>query len=247
MPHPQSGPIRITTIICAAGSGTRFGRSKGGKLNADIHGEPVLIRAVQAIAQQPEVVGVLVPGPADPHALAEFRDRHGRALGQMGARICAGGVSERYETVKAALECLIDTARADDLPDAVLVHDAARPCTPLSVVRAVIEALANHDAVVPAVPVADTLKRADPIHLPHGVIETIDRHGLFACQTPQGFRLDLLRRAYAQTDLSSTDDAQLVERLGEPVVLVPGDTRNIKITRPQDLELARAIWPTLLG
>lgn len=79
------------------------------------------------------------------------------------------------------------------------------------------------------------------------MLDTVDRSNLFACQTPQGFHLGLITRAYAQADLSSTDDAQLVERLGEAVVLVEGDPRNLKITRPQDLELARAVWPTLAG
>ncbi|MFI4881205.1 MAG: 2-C-methyl-D-erythritol 4-phosphate cytidylyltransferase [Phycisphaerales bacterium JB064] len=263
MPDHQR-PLRIAAIVCAAGSGTRFGTTKGGKLDADLHGKPVLIRSVEAIARQPEVEQVIVAGPADPSALKDFRDRHGPALAKLGATICPGGVAERFETVKAALDHLLQTTPEDHLPDAVLVHDAARPCTPEHVLRAVIDGLASHPAVIPAVPLADTIKRASPAtpdtkappvgprNVPASgagcigtVDHTVDRAGLYACQTPQGFHLSLLREAYAQADLSSTDDAQLVERLGEPVTLVAGDPRNIKITRPADLDLARAIWPTL--
>lgn len=245
MPPPPNSPPRIAAIICAAGSGTRFGSSNGSKLDQDIHGKPVLARAVEAIASQPEVVATIVAGPADPDALAAFRDRHKQHLDVLAATICPGGITERYETVKAGLDHLRATLTGID---AVLVHDAARPCTPPTVIRRVIDALASHAAVVPAVPVADTIKRAmpEPDGTTHEIQQTIDRRGLFACQTPQGFHLDQITRAYyAQDDLTSTDDAQLVERLGEPVLLVAGDPRNLKITRPEDLELARAIWPTL--
>lgn len=261
MPDP-SPSLRIATIICAAGSGTRFGGGQISKLDADIHGRPVLIRAVEALSGEPEISQVIVAGPADPQALALFRQTHQRTLDTLNAEICPGGVAERYETVKAALEYLVTTTSPADLPHAVLVHDAARPCTPRHVVAAVIEALRTHGAVVPAVPISDTIKRAhapetaDPTS-PSGtstktpdesrilatVDQTTDRRGLFACQTPQGFHLKLLRRAYDQKDLASTDDAQLIERLGEQVILVPGDPRNLKITRPADLEVARALWP----
>ena len=248
-------PIRIAAIICAAGSGTRFGGAQGSKLDADLQGMPVLIRSVEAISRHPAVTRIIVAGPADPQALASFKNTHQQALKTLRAETCPGGVTERYETVKAALDHLLATTSPADLPQAVLVHDAARPCTPQPVIRAVIETLETHAAVVPALPVPDTIKRA---HTPHaqplasaapGIValvdHTIDRRGLFACQTPQGFHLHLLQRAYAQGDLASTDDAQLVERLGEPVALVPGDPRNLKITRPADLELIRAIWPAL--
>lgn len=246
MPSKPTNPPRIAAIICAAGSGTRFGTSNGSKLDQDIYGKPVLIRAVEALAHQPEVVVTIVAGPADPGGLAAFRHHHEKALGALGATIHPGGVNERYETVKAGVDHIRATL---DEVNAVLVHDAARPNAPQTVVRTVIDALATNSTAVPAVPVTDTLKRAmpnpDSDGTIHSVESTIDRRGLFACQTPQGFHLDLIIRAYAQENLKSTDDAQLVERLGEPVLLVPGDPRNLKITRPEDLELARAIWPTL--
>lgn len=242
MPAPATHPLRLTAIICAGGSGTRFGTANGSKLDIDLHGEPVLIRAVRALASRPEIATTVVAGPADPDALNEFRRRHASRLEKLGATVCAGGRTERYETVQAALAYALEE---HDRPDAVLVHDAARPCVSNEIITAVINGLQNHGAVVPAVPVADTLKRVEPGSSPHAVIETVDRGGLFACQTPQGFHTELLERAYAQQDLTSTDDAQLVERLGEPVVLVPGDPRNLKITRPDDLDIARVTLPTL--
>jgi 2-C-methyl-D-erythritol 4-phosphate cytidylyltransferase len=144
----------------------------------------------------------------------------------------------------------------------VAVHDAARPCTPAELVERVFAAAEKHAAVIPAVGVRDTLKRVreeeagaevDPIadilgtapasgRARRRVVEsTVDRAGLMAVQTPQVFERGLFERAYAQKNLDSTDDAQLVERLGEAVVVVAGDERNIKITHPGDMRLARAI------
>ena len=244
---PKTTPRqRLAAIVCAAGSGTRFGNQHGSKLDADLHGTPVVIRAVKALARHAEIVTIIVAGPAEEHALKTFRDHYEDQIQQLGAKICAGGQQERYETVQAALEYLLSQASEHGSEwGGVLVHDAARPCVSMEVTTSVIEALTTHAAVVPAVPIADTLRRSRSGAEPRVADGSVDRHGLFACQTPQGFRLDVIRRAYTQTDLASTDDAQLVERLGERIMLVPGDPRNIKITRPHDLEFARAIWPTL--
>ncbi|MEO1007496.1 MAG: 2-C-methyl-D-erythritol 4-phosphate cytidylyltransferase [Planctomycetota bacterium] len=234
-----------TVIVCAAGSGRRFQTSAGAhrnKLSADLCGEPVLLRSIETAAAAPGVDRVLVAGPAEPAALTRFEEEFGGAIAARKGTIVAGGITERYETVARAL------ARLPDEAEWVLVHDAARPCTPPEVFVRVIEALSDAPAVVPAMGVADTLKRARPAE---GAIDqlqvarTEDRAGIHLAQTPQGFHRGVLEKAYKATDLRSTDDAQLVERLGRPVLLVQGDPRNIKITRPEDLELARAIWPTL--
>lgn len=239
MPPPAS----LAVLICAAGSGSRFGSSSGSKLDQDMHGKPVLHRAVEPFLSQPGVGSILIAGPADASQLAAFRERHEAALTPLGVTICPGGKAERYETVAAGLDFLRSRASGEQ---AVLIHDAARPCASRALVRRVIDALGDAAAVVPAIPVADTLKRGRPIEGNRAFVEaTVDRRSLYACQTPQGFTMELIGRAYAQHDLQSTDDAQLVERLGEPATLVPGDPRNLKITRPEDLALARAIWPTL--
>lgn len=268
--------MRVAVIIPAAGAGHRFGA--GDKLAADFGGRPVLLRAVEAFTKRDEVDAIIVAGPPDD--LESFRDRYGAQLGFLGGTIVAGGRRERWETVRSALESVPEGCTH------VAIHDGARPLVDDDLVGRVLEAGRTRDAVVPGIPVRDTLKRcgeevfetaerdatvdailgigddggiddilggdADgddsevqaPGHQVSGrtVIETVDRGGLFRIQTPQLYRLDLLRRAYAQDGLDgATDDAMLVERLGEEVTLVEGDERNLKITTPQDLTIALAI------
>jgi len=144
----------------------------------------------------------------------------------------------------------------------IAVHDAARPCTSQELLDRLFGAVGRHRAVVPAIAVSDTVKRVidtgeamggdedvaailgetsesrKPLQV---VNETLDRAGLVLVQTPQVFEASLLKRAYGQKNLASTDDAGLVERIGERIVVVEGEARNIKITLPADLGLARAI------
>ncbi len=256
--------MKVAVIIPAAGSSRRYAEAsmEGGvgrsKLDEDLGGRPVLQRTVEVFTKRPEVAMIVVAGPADPAAMAEFRTRHGDKLGLLGVRVCVGGKDHRYETVRNALAEI--PAEADVTH--VAVHDAARPCVSEALLDRLFEAAAKFPAVIPALDVADTLKRVDPEPIQAAdadplaailgdagrttskvrrVEATVDRTNLVAVQTPQVFEIGLLRRAYAQSDLSSTDDAQLVERLGERVVVVQGEATNIKITRPADLGLARQI------
>ncbi len=262
--------MRLAVIIPAAGSSTRYrqelaegGGGGGGvevarsKLDEDLGGRPVLHRTVELFTGLESTATIIVAGPADGTAMEAFRQRHADKLGLLGCRLVRGGAEHRYQTVANALAAITDDAGITH----VAVHDAARPCTPPELIERVLSAAERHAAVIPALPVGDTLKavedldgsheEVDPVDAilgagPRGaplrvVTRTVDRAGLVGVQTPQVFRVDLLRRAYAQGDLSSTDDAQLVERLGERVVVVAGDPRNIKITRPGDVTLARAI------
>jgi len=261
--------MRLAVIIPAAGSSSRFRDADAGadpgviagarsKLDEDLGGRPVLHRAVELFTDLDAVGAIIVAGPHEAAAMDEFKRRHGDKLGILGVTIVPGGKTHRYETVAAALAHVPGDATH------VLIHDGARPCTPSVVIERVLEAAAVYPAVVPTVEVSDTLKRlsaetrekpADPLAAILGggdapsnsadtirpVIETVPREGLAAVQTPQVFEADLIRRAYAQPNLDSTDDAQLVERLGVEVVAVAGDARNIKITRAADLVIARAI------
>lgn len=124
----------------------------------------------------------------------------------------------------------------------IAVHDAARPLVSEVLITALLDTATVHGATVPATPICDTIKKGTM----NGVIDaTADRSELFAVQTPQVFASHLLRRAHSiarETTLPFTDDAALVEQLGEPVRLYPGDPTNIKITTPQDLEEARRLW-----
>jgi 2-C-methyl-D-erythritol 4-phosphate cytidylyltransferase len=143
------------------------------------------------------------------------------------------------------------------------VHDAARPCVSPEMIERIFEAASHFPAVIPGLDVSDTLKKIDPsvvVEAPRdpladilgtssggpaagarAVGSTLDRSDVVGVQTPQVFEIGLLKRAYAQADLASTDDAQLVERLGERVIVVPGEPTNLKITRSADIRLARAI------
>jgi 2-C-methyl-D-erythritol 4-phosphate cytidylyltransferase len=142
------------------------------------------------------------------------------------------GGAERSDSVRHALDAVPDA-------DVVLVHDAARCLTPVNVIRAVVEAvLAGQRAVVPVLPVIDTIKQ---VHPEGQVVSTVDRSALRVVQTPQGFAADLLRRAHQESGGPVTDDAGLVERMGEPVTTVPGHPFAFKITTPFDLLVAEAI------
>lgn len=146
-------------------------------------------------------------------------------------RVVTGG-AERSDSVRHALD-------AASYADVVLVHDAARCLAPSGVIRAVVDAvLAGHPAVVPVLPVADTIKQVDP---DGRVVSTVDRATLRVVQTPQGFTADLLRRAHRTVGELVTDDAGLVERMGETVFTVPGHPHAFKITTPFDLAVAEAL------
>jgi 2-C-methyl-D-erythritol 4-phosphate cytidylyltransferase len=253
---------RIAVIIPAAGASERYQQAGGvrSKLDEDLGGKTVLHRSVELFSKVESsdwTVGtVVVAGPHEPAAFEEFRTRHGDRLGFLGVTLCRGGKTYRHETVAAALALI-----GDDHTH-VAVHDAARPCAPFEMIERLFDAAGRFEALVPGVPVGDTLKLVeetedaghhDPLAAILGtdadaaprkkrvVARTLDRTGLYIIQTPQVFRLPLLKAAYAQADLTSTDDAGLVERLGSEVVVLDGDVRNIKITRPGDLHMARSI------
>ncbi|WP_104989633.1 2-C-methyl-D-erythritol 4-phosphate cytidylyltransferase [Deinococcus sp. NW-56] len=207
---------RTAALIPAAGSGTRLGR--GPKAFVEVAGVSLLARSVAALAPWMDEVLVALPAGMDlPPGLP--------------ARAVVGGET-RQESVARLL------AATD--ADVVLVHDAARPFLPGTVVRALLEAVAETGSATVALPVADTLVRGEGARWAEGV----PREGLWAVQTPQAFRRELLLRAHAEAraqGVTATDDAGLVARLGLPVRLVPGDARLFKVTTPGDLALAEAV------
>ena len=242
----------VCVIIPAAGRSERFG---GEKISQEIGGRPMLLRTVEIFTRRPEVTCVIVAAPPD--GMEEFMSRFGAQLGFHGVKVVPGGRAERWETVSLAL------AHVPDGVTHVAVHDAARPCASDELVSRVFDAAQVAPAVIPGDPVRATLKRvsaklvsaaaddaiADAILGDAGresaqgrvVEETIPRDRVVAVQTPQVFEVGLLRRAYAQPSLDGvTDDAMLVERLGEPVLVVDGEVRNIKVTTREDLLVARA-------
>lgn len=211
-------------IVPAAGGGTRLGAGVP-KGFVDLFGRTMLERAVDGLLASGVIARVIVGVPSD-------RLDEAAVLLDGRADVVAGG-TERTDTVRSAL------AAAGD-PDFVVVHDAARPLTPVGQIQRVVAALRDGiAAVIPALPVVDTIKAVDANGV---VLGTPDRAGLRAVQTPQGFQTELLRRAYHSASASTaTDDAALVENLGVPVHTVAGDPLAFKITTPLDLRLARAV------
>jgi 2-C-methyl-D-erythritol 4-phosphate cytidylyltransferase len=208
-------PVSTWTVVVAAGSGTRFG---GDKQLADLSGMAVLARAVVSAAAVSDGVVVVVS--------AKRRTEVSGVLSAVGGveAIVDGGAT-RSASVRCGLAAVPDDAGV------VLVHDGARPLATPGLFRRVADAvLAGADAVVPGVPVTDSLRTAGG-----GVVA---RDGVIAVQTPQGFSADSLRAAHAGGGEAS-DDATLVEAAGGTVVVVEGEPANLKITRPADLDLAR--------
>lgn len=193
------------------------------KAFVELGGRSMLELAVAGLLGSAVVDRVVVAVPAD--RLTQTRDLLGA-----GALVVAGG-PERIDSVGLAL------AAAGDA-EFVIVHDAARPLTPADQIRRVVGALRDGlRAVIPVLPVVDTIKAVDANGV---VLGTPDRAGLRAVQTPQGFETALLRRAYDRGG-AATDDASLVENLGVPVHTVAGDPLAFKITTPLDLRLAAAL------
>jgi 2-C-methyl-D-erythritol 4-phosphate cytidylyltransferase / 2-C-methyl-D-erythritol 2,4-cyclodiphosphate synthase len=219
---------RIATIVVAAGSGTRLGRPEP-KAFVRVGGVSILARALAPIFALPEPVQVVVVAPAAQveEARAIARDVAGAAHASVS--VVAGG-DTRQLSVTAGL------ALVEPGVEVVLVHDAARAFTPTSQFAAVIAAVRrNGGGVVPALPVADTVKRVDW----RGTVEeTVDRSELVTVQTPQGFPADGLRAAYAAGGDDHTDDAALFSAHGGTVVTIDGDPLAFKITTPWDLRRA---------
>ncbi|WP_374024152.1 2-C-methyl-D-erythritol 4-phosphate cytidylyltransferase [Mycobacterium sp. HNNTM2301] len=215
----------VVAVVPAAGSGERLGAGIP-KAFCEVDGRTLLDRAVGGLLAAEVVDHVVVAVPA---ALV---DEAKRSLGER-ATVVAGG-ADRTTSVRLAL-----AAVAGD-PEFVLVHDAARALTPPALVVRVVDALrAGHTAVVPALPLHDTVKAVDANGV---VLGTPERAGLRAVQTPQGFARDLLLRAYQRAGTAAfTDDASLVEQVGGQVQVVEGDPLAFKITTALDLLLAEAI------
>jgi 2-C-methyl-D-erythritol 4-phosphate cytidylyltransferase len=214
-------------VVPAAGSGERLAAGVP-KAFFELDGRTLVQRAVDGLLESGVVDRVVVAVPAD------RTDRAKLILGR-DATVVAGG-ADRGDSVSLALASLDD----GEQPDFVLVHDAARALTPPDLVVRVVEALrAGHPAVVPALPVSDTIKAVDANG---AVLGTPERAGLRAVQTPQGFATELLLRAYQQAGtVEFTDDASLVEHIGGQVQVVYGDPLAFKITTRLDLLLAQAI------
>lgn len=224
---------RVAAIVVAGGSGERFG-AQGGKQLAELQGRPVVAHSVVAVASARSVAEVIVV--CHPDRVEEYRDALSGLAVDASLDFVAGG-DTRQASVAAGLAALpADTA-------VVAIHDGARPLVPHALTERAIEALAQDPALAGVVvghASSDTIKLTDG----ELIIETPDRARLWAVQTPQVFRVEPLRRAFAAAEhdgFLGTDDASLVERIGEQVRLIEGPADNIKVTRPEDIAIAEAV------
>lgn len=216
----------IGLILVAAGSGTRFG-SEIPKQFTLLRGKPLYQHAWEPFASRVDEGVVVVPQGWQ----VRVREELGRLPRAAGLAVEVGG-PERQDSVQLGLLRLSPAVRT------VLVHDAVRPFVSAGLVQRVLEATLRHGACIPALPVAETVKRVARDR----VVETLDRGQLYLVQTPQGFEVGLLRRAFEQArrdDFRGTDEASLVERLGAPVHVVEGEPGNVKVTWRNDLKTTR--------
>jgi 2-C-methyl-D-erythritol 4-phosphate cytidylyltransferase len=217
--------VTVGVLVPAAGRGERLGPGAPKALR-ELAGEPLLVHAVRGLRAAPSVGPVVVAAPAEAVGAVE------QLLDAYDVQVVPGG-TERQESVALALAALPPHV------DVVLVHDAARCLTPPAVVERVVAAVrAGAPAVVPVLPLADTVKEVSG----RRVLRTLDRGRLTAVQTPQGFARAVLEQAHRGALAgAATDDAALVEALGRTVATVPGDEEAFKLTRPLDLLLAEAV------
>jgi 2-C-methyl-D-erythritol 4-phosphate cytidylyltransferase len=228
---PETPPPDTVVLVPAAGRGERLGPGAPKALRT-LRGEPLLVHAVRRVAAARAVAAIVVAAP--PGEESSVRAMLEPVVGDVALVVVTGGAT-REESVGLAL------AAAPPGPEVVLVHDAARCLCPADLVDEVAGAIrAGAAAVVPVLPVTDTVKQVDGAGV---VVATPDRAGLRAVQTPQGFRRQVLSAAYAQVASTDrwTDDAALVERHGTVVQTVAGREEAMKVTRPTDLVLAEAL------
>ena len=232
----------VAVLVPAAGAGLRLGPG-GPKALRLLAGEPLLVHAVRRIAAALSVRMIVVAAPA------EELDAVRELLAPIAAVTVVPGGAERQHSVAAAL------AVVPAYVGIVLVHDAARALTPPKLIESVAAAVrGGRPAVIPVLPVVDTIKEVGPAGVTGPPVEpadggarfevvlgTVDRSVLRSVQTPQGFRRDVLAAVHAAGLGAHTDDAGMVEKAGVPVTCVPGSELAMKITRPLDLVIAEAL------
>jgi 2-C-methyl-D-erythritol 4-phosphate cytidylyltransferase len=225
-------------VVVAAGWGRRLGEANdaGPKALIEVAGRTLLELAVGALAAVPAIGTLVVVHP--PGVATDFADRLGP-----GVRLVPGGQT-RTDSVRAGVQAV-------DRASVVAIHDAARPLVPPVVIERVLAAVGGDVvAAAPALPVADTLKHVEadgPAEGGRTVVDTIDRSGLWAVQTPQVIRRELLLRALEGAEDGTTDDLGLVEQFLASgaaegrIVVVPGDPRGMKVTYPADIAMLEAL------
>jgi 2-C-methyl-D-erythritol 4-phosphate cytidylyltransferase len=235
--------MKVLVIIPAAGLGTRMAQASDAKSKkpaaskqfSEIGGTPILIHTLHKFASSPEVSAIYVALRAN--EIAGFRSQlqTDKVLSDKNIELVEGG-EHRQQSVGNAIRTI--TASADDI---VLVHDAVRPFVTKEIIHDVIEAAQKYGAAIAGMPAMDTIKEVQRTSEGAVITATVPRERVVMAQTPQGFRYQVLKKAFdeaAADGFLGTDEASLVERSGHEVAVVMGSPRNIKITTPADMELA---------
>lgn len=222
----------IAAVVPAAGRGVRMG-SNVPKQFLSLGGVPLLVHALRTFDAATIISEIILVVPEDDcrHCREDIVPCYGL---KKVSRVIAGG-RRRQDSVWNGVRA------ANPATDIVVVHDAVRPFVTITMITQVVEAARTYGAAIVAIPMRDTVKRVEADGL---IKETLSRENLWSAQTPQAFQRDVLFQAHQhnQTEgLDATDDAFLVERLGKPVVVVPGSAENVKVTRPEDLHMGQAI------
>ncbi|NPB09424.1 MAG: 2-C-methyl-D-erythritol 4-phosphate cytidylyltransferase [Thermodesulfobacteria bacterium] len=220
----------IVAVVPAGGVGKRVG-AEIPKQFLSLCGKPIIMWTLEALERTPEIDLIVVA------IVSSWQEELARLIAESSlrkvARLVPGGAT-RQDSVAAALEAVPQEA------EIILVHDAARPLVLQETIQGVIRAVKDHGAAIAACPVRDTVKET----LRGRVVRTLPRERIFLAQTPQGARAPLLRRAFekaAREGFQGTDEASLLEWMGVPVYVVPSPATNLKITTPEDLEIAAAL------
>ncbi len=232
--------MKVIAIIPAAGLGTRMAPPAAGKGKSkqftELAGTPILVHTLRKFVEAPQVAEVWVA--LRKTEITEFRERlekeYREAL-KKPVHMVEGG-DHRHQSVANALGAI--SAAADDV---VLVHDAVRPFVTAEIIEEVIQAAQKYGAAIAGMPAVDTVKQVDRTAEGAVITATLPRERVVMAQTPQGFRYEILKKAFdeaAADGFLGTDEASLVERSGKQVAVVMGSPRNIKITTPADMEIA---------
>ncbi len=235
--------MKVVVIIPAAGLGTRMStapKSKGKKAPskqfAELGGTPVLLHTLRKFAASAEVEEIFVALRKD--EISAFRaglEKEAKDILRKNPQLVEGG-EHRQQSVANALAAV--KAAADDI---ILVHDAVRPLVTVEIIQEVIQGVKKHGAAIAGLPAVDTIKQVERTAETAMIKATVPRDKIVMAQTPQGFRYDVIKKAFDQAAADGfigTDEASLVEHSGQEVAVVMGSARNIKITTPGDLELA---------
>ncbi|PLT35359.1 2-C-methyl-D-erythritol 4-phosphate cytidylyltransferase [Bacillus sp. V5-8f] len=222
-------------VIPAAGQGKRMKVGKN-KLFIELAGKPIIVHTLQVFENDPDCKGIILSiNPTEEESFQSFIHKY--QLKKI-KKLVPGG-SERQHSVFNGIKHVDENA-------IVLVHDGARPFINRDIIGQLAETASLHGGAIVAVPVKDTIKKAKH----KAVTETVERSSLWAVQTPQAFRVSTLRKAHdiaEKAHFFGTDDASLVERMGETVMIIEGNYDNIKITTPEDLYFAEAILHKIQG